>query len=424
MGKRISDYIKGIKCSYEMRNIITVEHRSNNPKRDYLFCNKVQAKHIPANPMATITAFDALACKVINELKDHKVVVVGFAETATAIGAYISKNMKNCVYHMQTTRENCSNSIKLIEFQEEHSHATEQCLYGDIDSIPDFDYILFVEDEISTGKTILNFIAEFEKIKANVKFGVASICNWQNESNRKVYLDKGIDTFALITGELYDANAKMDVTVRDIDSAYAGDSAIVTDEEIAKINTVNIGMAEFVEYIKNNHIKTDEKHKNHPEVTIYTGFDPFTLERAGRNPQSSDYYKSIDNIMDNVSINRGESVLVLGTEECMYIPLMVARNISMYGANVSVHATTRSCIDVLEDNTGDVYNEIVNRFKLHSVYDKDRVTYVYNLQKYDRVYIITDGIMNNDFKRDIVNALVKCGNTLDNISFISYRKEV
>ena len=150
MGKNVQDYIERLEYVKGLGNIMTVEHRSNNPKRDYLFCNKIQGKHIPVSPSLAFDIFDELAYIVDKKLKDKRVVVVGFAETATAIGGYMASHVESCVYHLQTSRENCSPSGRLIEFSEEHSHATEQYLYGELDAMPKFDYILFVEDEIST----------------------------------------------------------------------------------------------------------------------------------------------------------------------------------------------------------------------------------------------------------------------------------
>ena len=54
---------------------------------------------------------------------------------------------------------------------------------------------------------------------------------------------------------------------------------------------------------------------------------------------------------------------------------------------------------------------IKNRFKLHSVYDIGRVTYIYNLMKYDRVSIV---INSKDIPKEsmesLVNALCNYGN--------------
>lgn len=390
MGKSINQYIKNIECTEGLDSIMTVEHRSNNPKRDYLFCNRVQAKHIPANPNTTFGLFGMLLSEVKEKVTGKRVVVVGFAETATAIGAFISENLDNCVYHLQTSREECSGAVRLIEFQEEHSHATEQFLYGNINAIPEFDYILFVEDEISTGKTILNFIREFNHVKSGLKFGVASICNWQSEENKQIYTDNNIDTFALIRGELGNVNAKMDVKIKEIEDDFAS----------------NI-----------------YKHNTYGYTEIDLGTSVFEIERTGRVPGDNTYLDVIRKTTDEAVKNTLEahSALVIGTEESMYIPITVAYALENIGINVRTHSTTRSCIDVIDGVDG-MNGGIEQRYKLHSAYDNKRNTYIYNLKKYDKVLIITDSNTTEEFKQDIVCALIECGNKPEDIIFIKTNK--
>lgn len=385
MGKDITSYIDGL-SNDEYKSIITVEHRSSNAKRDFLFVNKLQGKHIPTRTCEAFDLFDELAYKVETNLKGKVVLVVGFAETATAIGGYIADTLERCLYSIQTTRENCAPAKKLIEFREEHSHATEQYLYGDLEAMPPFDYVLFVEDEISTGKTILNFITEFKKLKPGLKFGVASICNWQNEENKAVYRANNIDTFALIQGELKDANAKMEVEVKESDVDYSG-------------------------------------HQSHPDrckySTLHMGKNPFLVERTGRISAIDEYEEVLDKAFDEADkfIGKSKDILVLGTEEFMYFPMLLGEVLENFGRRVHTHATTRSSIDILEGSS-DIHEEIVNKSKLHSAYDESRDTYIYNLRKYDKVIIVTDAAITDEFKYDIVSALTHHGNIESNILFI------
>lgn len=195
--------------------LISVCKRENNSKRDFIFVNRLQGKHVPARPQEILHLFENLRVTITKDSRwDRKenVCVIGFAETATAISHYIADNIPNKdYYYLQTTREKSDEPL-LVEFKEEHSHATEQALYGDLQKLKKCDRILFVDDELSTGKTILNFIAELEKIK-NFKYSVASFLNLQSEGNRKIFEEKNIDTYALIRGEIKDINKKIDVEV-------------------------------------------------------------------------------------------------------------------------------------------------------------------------------------------------------------------
>lgn len=195
--------------------LISVCKRENNSKRDFIFVNRIQGKHVPARPQEILHLFENLRVTITKDNRwDRKenVCVIGFAETATAISHYIADNIPNKdYYYLQTTREKSDEPL-LVEFKEEHSHATEQALYGDLQKLKKCDRILFVDDELSTGKTILNFIAKLEKIK-NFKYSVASFLNLQSEGNRKIFEEKNIDTYALIRGEIKDINKKIDVEV-------------------------------------------------------------------------------------------------------------------------------------------------------------------------------------------------------------------
>ena len=402
MGKMIDSYIDNLYSNRGLSNIMTVEHRSNNPKRDFLFCNKEQGKHIPVSPSEAFDMFDELAFSVEQALQGRKVVVVGFAETATAIGGYIADHLSSCVYYLQTTRENCAPMKSVIEFSEEHSHATEQYLYGAIESIPEFDYILFVDDEISTGKTIINFIEAFKGIKGGIDFGVASVCNWQNDDNKAIYGNMHIDTFALITGTLKDAGMKMNVNIETDVTEYAFNGECQCGGDCKCGGTC-----------KCNEAWTREIHVSH--------YNPFMLERTGRVPCDNDY-KNLVNTITTFALNfvgNAEKVLVLGTEEFMYIPMLVGEQIESWGKTVYCHATSRSSIDIIEGNDGVIYDGIVNKHKLHSAYDAERVTYIYNLREYDHVLIVSDANMTSEFKKDIVAALIDAGNKKDNITFLT-----
>lgn len=95
--------------------------------------------------------FRALADKLRGLYAKETLLVIGFAETATAIGAAVAAELG--ADYMQTTRELVPDA-EYLYFSEEHSHATEQKLVkNDIDrALRTIDRILFVEDEVTTEK--------------------------------------------------------------------------------------------------------------------------------------------------------------------------------------------------------------------------------------------------------------------------------
>ena len=76
------------------------------------------------------------------------------------------------------------------------------------------------------------------------------------------------------------------------------------------------------------------------------------------------------------------------------------------GADVRFHATTRSPIVVSQD----VAYPLRARYKLHSLYDSERDTYVYDLENYDHVFIITDTTEKIDGSDGLLVALESQGN--------------
>lgn len=205
----IEDNLSG----FDPDELISVCKRENNSKRDFIFVNRYQGKHVPARPQDILQLFETLRITISKDSRWNRkenVCIIGFAETATAIGHYIADNIPNKnYYYLQTTREK-SNKQLLVEFKEEHSHATEQALYGDLQKLQKCDRILFVDDELSTGKTILNFINELEKI-GKFQYSVASFLNLQSEEDEQKFKEKNIDTYCLIKGKIKDKNKKISI---------------------------------------------------------------------------------------------------------------------------------------------------------------------------------------------------------------------
>lgn len=366
--------------------IVGVCKRINNSKRDFLFVNKFQGKHVPQSPSRVLKLFDEFAQNI--KIKDEKVLVIGFAETATAIGNYVSAKLPNCIYEMQTTREIIHNQEPIVEFKEEHCHAPTQLLYGDKKMLFEAQTVLFVEDEITTGKTIINFINELNKINPNLKYAVASILNWQDEESSALYKKLNIDTYYLIKGEIKDLTAKVD---------------IVSESEFS---------------IENN---TTDKIRCTQVKSEYCSLEK---TRLGRNPikdielYGESLYNEIlksSELLNEISKTENKNILVMGTEELMYEPLLLANYLEKNTNNIVLyHATTRSPIEV-SNQDGYILKK---KFKFSSCYDQNRTTYIYNLDKYDYVLIVTDGNANDSFVGYMSNIFSKLNYNLNVIEII------
>jgi hypothetical protein len=143
-----------------------------NPKRGFLFVSKVLGKHIPVSPRIVRETHTALAAGLPNDLRENTL-FIGLAETATALGqgvfeAYRERTSQRDSGHQNpsrdelhfrhTTRYKIHGQTGDLIFQEPHSHATEHRLYNirDLEAVRD---VVLIDDEISTGTTLLNLSA-------------------------------------------------------------------------------------------------------------------------------------------------------------------------------------------------------------------------------------------------------------------------
>lgn len=376
---KVEDFIniEENKSPFDINDLVHICKRVNNSKREYLFVNKYQGKHIPESPNNILGLLNCFCREVKQNLNfQEKILIVGFAETATGIAEYLTYQLsldsdfsKSVVYHLQTSREKYQNCAKLFNFNEEHSHAVNQNLYSQR-VLPYYDRVVFVEDEITTGKTILNFIDKFKKINSNCKYSVASILNWQNKECRDIFELNGIQRIYLVSGEIKD---KLPVL-----------NNIVSKEVKDYMFTMNLDD-------KINH-KNIIVNCNLPNSRLGVDFDSFKL--------------NIDNIIDRSVISLSscldnlDSVMVIGTEEFMFYPLMVARDLEVsFGCNVRYRATTRSPIITSGDETYVIKDGIT----LPSAYDKERQTYLYNMfGDYNKIVVISDVKMTKEFKNSLI----------------------
>lgn len=395
--KTLSTYIDLDKNSKNnLIDAITVEHRSGNKKRDYLFVNKNQCKHIPCSPTAMSKMSKQLAKKIDADLnKDDNVAIIGFAETATAIAEVIANSIKNTksVYLIKTTRETMYAATEVVEFLEEHSHATEQKLLtwdnpsvnNDAFDINKFNKIIFVDDEITTGQTILNCITKLNKQilyhrYQRYAFYVASICNWQNDESKERFEERNIKTYSLISGKIKDKEQKMKFNEDDLVKDNENNKKAIFDT----FNATQIEFKPFTETFGRN-------------LFFRNRLGHWIDDKSKR--QDKMVLKMLINSLEPYINRKVTSIRVIGTEEFMYLPIKLGMKLEKLGYKVICHSTTRSKIDILkiEDKkiSTDILEQktIVNRYNIDSPYDETRQTYLYNTNTYtDIVIVMTDAI--------------------------------
>ena len=340
-----------------IENVYGVAKRHNNKRRAYLLVNRLQGKHVPTSPMGALD----MAQKLGEKLKklEGKSMVIAFAETATAIGAAAAEVMGSEVFFINTTREPLTD-VHCIEFLEEHSHAREQSLVAEKleKEIGKSDNVIFLDDELSTGKTMSNIIRKLKErysVLNGKKLIVASLLNRVSEENSQKLKSMGIYEVYLWKTE---------------EDNY---------EEYAEGLTTTVAVRPNV----TGDVKTFEKIK---------------INKMGLNPRLGfkigEYVSKCKEINEKIIrdygevIKSGERILVLGTEECMYPALSLGAAIEkkFEGVKVFSHATTRSPIGISDAPE----YPIKMGYKIPSFYEESRMTYIYNVEKYDIVFVVTD----------------------------------
>lgn len=408
---------------YTEQNLVRIAKRENNPKRNYLVVNRLQGKHIPAAPREALAMFRALADRLrdiyvppnVEEVCSrssawgNSLLVIGFAETATAIGAAVAAELG--AGYIQTTRELVPDA-EYLYFSEEHSHATEQKLVkNDMDMVVStIDRILFVEDEVTTGKTILNIIAILKKqYPKDIKFSVASILNGMDQAALDTYKDNGIELFWLVKTQ-HAAYSKMA-------ASYKGDGVYVDCRSNAAGSFDVADTMKFVRAVmdgrkalmtKDASVWEYAKQLSLKMINTADIIKPMNTRRIVNAVSYQQYCASLcQNVASQLDLNDAQNILVLGTEEYMYPALYTAAKLEMQGKKVWFHATTRSPIAVSTESNYPFHT----RYELVSFYDSKRDIYVYDLQKYDTVVIMTDaqGEMTEGIC-SLLQALISSGN--------------
>lgn len=341
--------------SYTKETTLRVAKRYRNAKRAYLLVNPLQAKHMPVSPTEALTMMRTLGEGLRQEFPGARL-VLGFAETATALGAAVASRLGPDCAFLTTTRE-AGEGPGWVRFLEEHSHAAEQKLWGgDLDALlQETDTVLFVDDEISTGKTLRNMVAQLTRrwpALGEKTLVAASLLNRVTPEQEEALADAGITCRCLVRLPQEDHTAQVaDWTVTE------APPAVPQNRSFRQETLPGEGL-----------------------------LDPRKTLRIGAYDSSC---QAVAEAMLSHTLGPVETLgktLVLGTEECMYPALILGEKLERLGAEVCCHATTRSPIGLC-DAPG---YPIRSGWKLPSFYEEERTTYVYNLREYDTVIVVSD----------------------------------
>lgn len=330
--------------------------RENNSKRRYIVINKIQGKHFPCSPSVTDKEFRQHAENVGSFAKENHItannaVVIGFAETAVALGAYIAREFG--AFYVSTTREKLPCCFEHISFEESHSHAAEHTLcILDKNIFKKADCVVIADDEFTTGSTAVKLAKALYPYLSDGCPIIAAAFIASDES-RKRLSENGIMCFSEFRLD--------DLSARDDEGRIIPDS----DPE-PWYSTGEIGLNSLLDF------------------------------RLG--VDAREYFAECERLCADLCERLGGAELngcqvsVIGTEELCLPPIILGKMLEERGALVSVQGITRS--PMLSMKSADY--PIKSRVKLKSLYERERNVFLYNKFCGCNVTVVITDAMNPD----------------------------
>lgn len=348
-----------------------------NPRRAHLLVSTVLGKHVPTDPRLVYAAgllLGGLAAQVMTAPADAPAphppdrsggdllrlalaqatgaaetllrhtqqqtcrpvpagtVVLGYAETATALGHAVADALNAPCLH--STRRPVAGLVPVGGFEEEHSHATSHLLLPEDPALlagpgP----LVLVDDELSTGTTALNTVTELHAIYPRAHYVIAALVDLRSDADRSrmaqvsAALGARIDVVALAAGRVELPE----------DVLSAGQQLFARIEEAGQPQP-DAGQGDCVA----------------PVARVVPAGPPGLREggRHGFTPADRLVLRTFlrtvaADVLDLLPAHT--SVHVLGVEELMYAPLLLALELANRRPPVTYSTTTRSPVLAVAD---------------------------------------------------------------------------
>ncbi|GHC41037.1 phosphoribosyltransferase [Streptomyces flavofungini] len=183
-----------------------------NPKRAHLLVSNVLGKHVPQHPSVIWRSGYDLGVRVRDLLgadEAARAVVLGYAETATGLGHSVADGLALAPY-LHSTRRPVAGVERAGGFEESHSHATSHLLLpADPRLLAGDGTLVLVDDEFSTGNTVLNTIRALHERFPRQRYVIVALVDMRAPADR----DR-LDAFARDLGARVDLIALASGTVR------------------------------------------------------------------------------------------------------------------------------------------------------------------------------------------------------------------
>lgn len=314
-----------------------------NPRRAHLLVSNVLGKHVPQSPSVVYGHGFALGRRVRELLGAEgarAAVVLGYAETATGLGHCVADGVGLAPY-LHSTRRPVPGVDTAGGFEESHSHATSHLLLPENPALlAGAGPLVLVDDEFSTGNTVLNTIRDLHARYPRDRYVVVALVDMRSAA------DLGrLAEFATEIGARVDLVAAARGTVNLPEGVLEKGQALVAEHEI----TETTESTETTE--------PADSRPGHPGAARVELGWPRGLPDGGRHGFTPGHRIRLDAALPAMAARVADAlpkgarrVLVLGFEELMYAPLRLARELEqVVSAEVRYSTTTRSPVLALDD---------------------------------------------------------------------------
>ncbi|WP_058044599.1 phosphoribosyltransferase [Streptomyces roseifaciens] len=418
-----------------------------NPKRAHLLVSNVLGKHVPASPAAVYESGAGLGRRVralLGEAEAARAVVLGYAETATGLGHAVADGLGLAPY-LHSTRRAVAGVAPVGGFEEEHSHATSHLLLPeDAGLLAGDGPLVLVDDEFSTGRTVLNTIAALHARFPRARYVVVALVDMRSEGDRA-----RLEEFAAELGARVDLIALASGAVRLPEGVLERGQELVAEQEAAAsasagasrvrrrglrgggpgpyiYGPVPPASAEHAPVTGPQiHVSAPDPHPCAPTTSRVDLPWPPGVPDGGRHGFTPEHRASLEAALPAMAAHLASSVvgtpsgswgrvgrladgdgaqppqtdaapariLVLGNEELMYAPLRLAGALddALDGADVFFSTTTRSPVLPVDDPGYAIRSRIT--FPAHDAPDDgpgDRYAYNVAGAGFDAVVVVVD----------------------------------
>ncbi|MFF4114306.1 phosphoribosyltransferase [Streptomyces sp. NPDC001714] len=362
-----------------------------NPRRAHLLVSNVLGKHVPQSPSLVYGHGFALGRRVrdlLGEAEAGQSVVLGYAETATGLGHAVADGIGLAPY-LHSTRRPVPGVTPAGGFEESHSHATSHLLLPEDPALLSGDGpLVLVDDEFSTGNTVLNTIRDLHARYPRKRYVVVALVDMRSAA------DAGrLTSFAEEIGARVDLVAAASGTVKLPEGVLEKGQELVAryEESAAKGERTGAApsgpVAQFPAPPQGVALEADSQsthpgargrvesaadaawarpaptgpqttdNRTTPHLTRIDLHWPHGLPDGGRHGFTPAHRRRLESALPLMAARLAESlppdarrVLTLGFEELMYAPLRIARELeALVAAEVRYSTTTRSPVLAVDD---------------------------------------------------------------------------